>query len=308
MNKITREEFIRRAHIKHKGVYNYIKCQYIADNIKCCIVCNKHGEFMQSPGAHVRQGQGCPKCKAEQTSSRCLNEQRFISKLKLIFGDLYSPTEKFCGAHKKINFKCNKHNIIFKTHPATLYSRKIFACPICSKENNIYAKNSVSRGTDFIHNSKLAHGDKYDYCKVVYLNTKHKVIITCPIHGDFIQTPSDHLYGKSGCPICSMPHGEKIIGIILNKMNIEYIFQYRVRIDDSFHYFDFYLPKYKTIISFNGMQHYKPVKFFGGCKGFKLLQERDKIKNQYCVDNLIKHIIIRYEQMNEVENILKSNV
>ena len=42
---------------------------------------------------------------------------------------------------------------------------------------------------------------KYNYDKFVYVNAHTKSIITCPIHGDFEQTPSNHLQGK-GCKEC----------------------------------------------------------------------------------------------------------
>ena len=48
---------------------------------------------------------------------------------------------------------------------------------------------------------KGKHGNKYDYSKVVYKTTHVKVIIGCPIHGDFEQTPSKHKGGQ-GCPKC----------------------------------------------------------------------------------------------------------
>jgi len=55
--------------------------------------------------------------------------------------------------------------------------------------------------TEFIEKSKLKHGDKWDYSKVEYINSKNKVIIICKEHGEFIQTASDHLSG-CGCPKC----------------------------------------------------------------------------------------------------------
>ena len=54
---------------------------------------------------------------------------------------------------------------------------------------------------EFIEKAKNVHGDKYDYSKVRYNNSKEKVIIICPKHGDFLQTPNSHLSG-SGCPDC----------------------------------------------------------------------------------------------------------
>ncbi len=55
---------------------------------------------------------------------------------------------------------------------------------------------------EFIEKSKKIHGEKYDYSKVQYKNALKKVIIICKIHGEFLQSPSNH-YNGSNCPICS---------------------------------------------------------------------------------------------------------
>lgn len=56
---------------------------------------------------------------------------------------------------------------------------------------------------DFIEKAKIIHGDKYKYDKVKYILSNKKVIITCPIHGDFKQKPNGHLDGK-GCISCKI--------------------------------------------------------------------------------------------------------
>ena len=53
----------------------------------------------------------------------------------------------------------------------------------------------------FIEKARSVHGDKYDYSKVNYINSHAKVVIICPIHGEFEQSPNSHLKG-SGCPRC----------------------------------------------------------------------------------------------------------
>lgn len=59
-----------------------------------------------------------------------------------------------------------------------------------------------SNTTKFIEHARNKHGDKYDYSKVEYINNRIKVCIICPEHGEFWQTPKDHLNGCK-CPICS---------------------------------------------------------------------------------------------------------
>lgn len=53
----------------------------------------------------------------------------------------------------------------------------------------------------FLERSRLKHGDFYDYSKAIYKRGKEKVIIICPIHGEFLQTPAHHWRGD-GCPKC----------------------------------------------------------------------------------------------------------
>ena len=54
---------------------------------------------------------------------------------------------------------------------------------------------------EFVEQAKSLHVDKYDYSKVEYVNNSTKVCIICPIHGEFWQSPANHLKGK-GCPKC----------------------------------------------------------------------------------------------------------
>jgi len=62
--------------------------------------------------------------------------------------------------------------------------------------------------------AKEIYGDRYDYSKVVYKNREHRVVVTCPIHGDFQVFAREHLDGK-GCPRCEK--GENFIAKLKEK-------------------------------------------------------------------------------------------
>lgn len=55
---------------------------------------------------------------------------------------------------------------------------------------------------EFVKNANAVHNNYYSYDKTVYTKAIDKVIITCPLHGDFHQRPNDHISGKNGCPNC----------------------------------------------------------------------------------------------------------
>lgn len=71
----------------------------------------------------------------------------------------------------------------------------------------------LSNKEDFIKKSKLVHGEYFNYSKVEYVNNNTKVIINCPVHGDFEQIPRSHTFGI-GCKLCkfdSYKHTQKDI-------------------------------------------------------------------------------------------------
>ena len=67
---------------------------------------------------------------------------------------------------------------------------------------------------------------------------------------------------------------------------------------------DFFLPKHNIAIEFNGAQHYKPIKLFGGEEKFIQQQERDMTLRLYCEQNKIKLIEIPYWDINNIDTIL----
>lgn len=74
--------------------------------------------------------------------------------------------------------------------------------------------------------------------------------------------------------------------------------------------FDFYLPKYNILIECQGIQHYKPIEFFGGEEKFKYTQKHDKIKREYCLKNNITLIQISYIDFknNKIKEIINNYI
>lgn len=57
--------------------------------------------------------------------------------------------------------------------------------------------------SQFVIIAKTIHGNRYDYSKTVYAGAHKKLIITCPVHGDFEQIANSHLNGR-GCKQCTV--------------------------------------------------------------------------------------------------------
>lgn len=198
----------------------------------------------------------------------------------------------YYNTHTYMSFRCSKHNTFFKVKPSVI-NLKRGGCPVCLEEARL-AKHRIKRVPSFIKKAKKIHGEKYDYSEIEYVNQYVKLKIICPIHGAFFQSPTVHIHTKCGCPGCSDSSGERAIGQYLRSKNIQFEYQYPVKINGGRYYFDFYLPDYNLIIEYDGKQHYAPIKFFGGKDAFKKTQKRDMIKNQYCIDNKINIVRVPY--------------
>ena len=162
----------------------------------------------------------------------------------------------------------------------------------------------------FIQESNNVHDFKFDYSKVNYINNNTKVCIICNIHGEFYQRPNSHLQG-SGCIYCMESNGEKKISKFLNEYKITYSREHKFKDCKGKRYrlpFDFYIPSMRTCIEFDGIQHFRPVQHFGGLPAYESLKLNDKLKNDYCEDNYINLIRIRYDQLDDIYQILWENL
>jgi len=151
-----------------------------------------HSEFEQVPSSHLC-GRGCPTCAIiNRSNNQKLSLTTFIQKAKLIHGDKYDYSKvEYINNHTKVIIICPDHGE-FEQQPANHLNSN--GCSKCV--NNIKLTT-----TDFLLKAKEIHGDKYDYSKVEYIGIFNHVKIICPIHGEFEQTPRQHLKGR-GCYKC----------------------------------------------------------------------------------------------------------
>lgn len=196
---VTTEIFIQRARAIHGDRYDYSKVEYVNAKTKVCILCPDHGVFWQRPHVHFR-GAGCPRCGIDKVkTSKSSNLDLFILRARVIHGDRYDYSKvNYINAKTKVLVICPDHGE-FSIKPDNFLSLGQ-GCPKCGiiKRQRTQSKDLA----DFVLEAQAVHNNKYTYDHVVYVNGKTKVSITCPIHGDFLQTPTNHLKGK-GCPYCS---------------------------------------------------------------------------------------------------------
>lgn len=195
--KLSTEEFIRRAKSTHGDRYDYSKVVYVGAHIKVCITCREHGDFWQQPCAHS-SGQGCPVCgRKKSNDKRRLTKELFIEKAKKVHGDkyLYDKVELFSSSDK-VCVTCPEHGDFWQEAHSHLAGH---GCPICAREKFSYAMTYTTE--EFVERANKKHNNKYSYKKTEYVQSNIKVCVTCQKHGDFMIEPSAHLQGV-GCPMC----------------------------------------------------------------------------------------------------------
>lgn len=141
-----------------------------------------------------------------------LTTEQFIEKAKRIHGEKYIYSKvNYINSKTKVCIICPEHGEFWQTPHLHLLGQGCSKCGrITAHKKQIFSQEQVLKMFYDIHH------DKYDYSKVVYKGMLHKILIVCPIHGDFYQTPSKHISGQ-GCPLC---RGDKISKTKRKKLSV----------------------------------------------------------------------------------------
>jgi len=124
-------------------------------------------------------------------------KQQFIREAHQIHGSIYDYS-RIMYVNNKTNVKiiCPVHGSFEQTPDNHLHGKGCRRCGIIS-----LSRLFIRSRHEFIEKSKLVHGDFYKYDLVDYAGAKSKVVIICPKHGEFMQTPDTHI-GGGGCRKC----------------------------------------------------------------------------------------------------------
>ena len=182
----------------HGDKYTYNKFMYKQATVKSIITCPLHGDFLQNSNDHLN-GYGCYYCGREiverakrKSIDTFIKEAKskhgnFIDYSKVVYKNTSTEVILICPIHGEFKQQPNVH----------LVSK--FPCPKCGKIDSGIRRRIGTE--EFIKKANILHKNAYSYIKTNYTNIDEKVIITCPLHGDFQQTPNNHLHGN-GCPAC----------------------------------------------------------------------------------------------------------
>ena len=293
-NKITFEECQKRLNEKYPDepikLINYTK---MSDPITYeCLICHKE-HYLYSGSALFAKKHLCNNCwysvgngeKTKEYKNKALKLIKELNNLEFIeFGynrKLMKPT---------IKFKCLKCGLVSELQLTFFLKRP--ACPGCSYN----AKHFTTQGIQ----NRLPDG--YTLLEE-YKGTDIKTLVRHEECGFIWRTTVHGLLTDYRCPKCSKKHskGEQNIIKWLTTNNINFQTEYKFDWSENRRY-DFYLPDYKLVIEYMGIQHYKTVKFFQ--KTLKEQQEIDQWKKEQALLHGLQYFSISYLDYENIENIL----
>jgi len=290
---ITKQEIINRFIAKHGNKFDYSLMDYTRSDKKIIVICPKHGQFSILPNHHWR-GIGCKQCGIESKIQKTTKSiDTFILQAQKIHHDRYDYSKtKYIHSNEYVNIECKIHgefNILPQNHLIG------YGCYECLKESKL-----PSIQESFIKNSETLHNHRYNYSKVNYKVNYEKIIITCLKHGDFEQTPANHLKGE-GCPKCSaissISKGEKEIVDYLKSLNQNIVENNRSVLNGK--ELDIYISEKQLAIEFDGLYWHNEL------MKTKQYHLQKTIK---CENKGIQLIHIFEDEWNEKQEIVKSRL
>ena len=241
------EHFIADSNIVHKNKFDYSMVNFDKLEEKIKIICPIHGQFEQKAIDH-KNGIGCASCSRKKKK----NNEEFIKDSINIHGDKFDYSlVNYINCKNKVRIICKLHGMFEQTPNEHLSGKQ---CAKCSGKNK---KTTI----EFICESIAFHGEKYDYSLVDYKSIKEKIIIICPVHGNFEQCAGSHIHSKTGCPKCSTTISKQSTHW-LDSLNIK-IREKSIKLHNGKKCIvDGYDPITNTVYEFNGdFWHGNPQKF-----------------------------------------------
>lgn len=202
--------------------YSFDNITYVNNHTPILLECKEHCVFSTLPSSLNKSLTECPICHKKRISEQMTSTtEEFIQKAKEVYGEKYDYSKvNYINAKNKVCIICPIHGEFWILPSEHLGGR---GCPKCSNEHLWDKRTDRPTTASFIEKANIIHNGKYIYYKTKYKNSKSKLRIECPIHGEFLMTPNAHLHGQ-GCPKCGRitlaSYFAKNINDFINEANI----------------------------------------------------------------------------------------
>lgn len=221
------------------------------------------------------------------------------------------------------NFTLHLDNNINKNEIITLRTSLNYTCPFNHNDSKIlsnWLRSKYKCKTCYINEKKTRNNfstkfireefEKKDFKlldETQYITNLSELDVECYKYHKTKLSFSDFYYKGYGCKKCTQSKLDANTNMILKSIPntfIERQKKFEDCIDANCLPFDFYVNN-KFLIECDGVQHFKPVNYFGGIIRHEIQIKHDKIKNNYCYKNKIPLLRIAYKDIKNIEKIIK---
>lgn len=287
---LSNEEFTARVVHKVGTEYSFLE-PYAGRHAKILCKHNTCGYIWRvEAGAFLGNknfsGSRCPKCcpvNNHQKSDDTFKKQV----LELTHGE-YEAVSKYKNARTPVSIRHNKCGKIFNIRPYSFIEG--VRCWHCNG-GHTYVSSEVP---EIVKEKTL---DSYEVISK-YTGYTDPLIIKHKACGALFETSLQQVMTRNGirCHTCFGSQGEANVASWLSSKGISYISQ---KSFEGLRYkslltYDFFIPKDRILIEYQGIQHYYPVEFFGGEDNFATQQDRDRLKKEYANKHNYRLIAIPY--------------
>ena len=287
MKVVDTIESIKRFCKAKKG--DCLSSLYINKRTKLTFICEKDHQWDTTWGSVKHRKTWCLICSGKSKGS--------IEEVKEYVNDrqgvLLSNT--YINCEQKLDFQCNNGHI-WSSSWALMKNNKSW-CPYCY--GNI--KHDITLLQNF---AKQKDGL---LISTEYKGNHSKVIWQCNKGHQWEATWASIKCSNSWCPTCYSFKTESLCKTLLEqKLNILFT-KTRFIYNNNRYEFDGYNEEHKIAFEYHGIQHYKyPNHWHKTEEIFNAAQQRDKDKEQYCIENGIRLIIIPYTCNSILETYINS--
>lgn len=293
----TNDQFKRQVREVSNDEYKVLG-EYKGHRTKVLLMHKVCGHEWKAMPNHFQQGRRCPRC----AGNIKMTTSEFKRRVHDLVGNEYTVIGEYKNARSYIKMKHNKCGHEYDVFPDS-FSRGV-RCNECMRPYHYKGTEGYKKRIfDLVGNEYEVIGE--------YITIKDNVKMKHTLCGtEFNPTPENFIGNGTRCPVCTSSRGEVAISDYLRNNRIEFVHQAIFDdLKDIRHLrLDFYLPKTKHVIEYDGEQHFKPIEAWGGESFLEEVKRRDGIKNSYAKKNGLNMIRIPYWEFDNIEEILQKEL
>jgi hypothetical protein len=226
------------------------------------------------------------------------SHEEFVTEFYAKFGNEYTILGTYIKDTVKIKIKCNACDYEYFVFPSSM-TRRGTGCKECHLLSTWKTDDQFRKEVFDLVEDEYAPLDEY--------KGFHEGIewLHVPCKSKFTASPASFISSGKRCSSCHSSKGEEKIHQFLNGLNLSFTTEktFEKLKDINKLRCDFYIGNC-ILVEYDGEQHFQPIDYFGGDKGFQRTKSRDIIKNNYCIENDIPLVRIPFWEFHNIDKIL----